>query len=707
MKYQNPDDEVALKRTFDRDVIKLLFKYVFRYKKLVWLSFLFLSILTVTKLSSPLIIRYAIDNAIIKTGVAVFTSIEPYPDFLAKPFKKKVIINDSTSFLFQHQLSKLSSVELDSLTRIGIISKSTYTLVNFPEHISDSLLKKIHLVQNKYSLPLGKEYLLLSDEAAKEFDVHQMIQLRKNDLQLVSMIIMVMVSLFILEFFASYSQVIYLMKLSQNAMRDLRTDLYKHILSLEISFFDQTPVGKLVSRAIHDIESLNELFSSVLVALTQDILILSGITIVLFVMDVRLAIAVCITFPPLVIATLIFRTQARNAYRTIRTAIADLNTFLNENITGIRIVQIFTQEIRQFDRYARINNTVYSANIRQLKIFAVFRPFIDFLRWFAVASVIYFSAHEFLHGRISYGLIAMFLAYISNFFEPIADLAEKFDILQSATAAGEKINSVFNTPSRKEIYSDPHLLKKTISPFSGAISFINVWFSYKPDEFVLKDISFTIAPKSTVAIVGETGSGKSTIINLITGLYPVTRGELTVDNKNINSYPVDLLRNHSAIVMQDIFLFSRSVTENITLGEPVDKERLDHILKMTHCDHFISKLTNGLDEQVMERGATFSTGERQLISFARALYTNPDILILDEATSGIDTETELLIQDAITHIIQGRTSIVIAHRLSTVRNADCILVLDNGCIIESGTHDELIALDGYYKNLCTLQFGQI
>jgi ABC-type multidrug transport system fused ATPase/permease subunit len=424
-------------------------------------------------------------------------------------------------------------------------------------------------------------------------------------------------------------------------------------------------------------------------------------------MDIRLAIAVCITFPPLIIATLIFRTQARQAYRKIRTAIADMNTFLNENITGIRVVQVFTQELRQYKRFTDINNTVFVSNVKQLKIFALFRPFIDFLRWFAVASVIYFGAHELIHGRITYGLIAMFLAYISNFFEPIADLAEKFDILQSATAAGEKINTIFNTPSRKEIYSDKLTTTVKTSPFLGEIAFKNVWFSYKPDEWVLKDLSFNIAPKTTVAIVGETGSGKSTIINLITGLYPITKGALIVDGKEIGSYPVDQLRRHSAIVMQDIFLFSRSVSENITLGEKVDKEWLDHILKMTHCDHFINKLPNGLDEPVMERGVTFSTGERQLISFARALYTNPDILILDEATSGIDTETELLIQDAIVHIIKGRTSIVIAHRLSTVRNADCILVLDKGRIIESGTHDELCALNGYYNNLCTLQFGQI
>lgn len=703
----NEDKAPDSSRTFDRDVFKLLFKYVFRYKKLVAISFLFLSILTVAKLSSPLLTRYAIDRAIIKTGVAVYNSSESDPLFFSNIIKKKISINDSIGFLFQFQLSNVSAKEIDSLARKGIISRLKYTLVNIPDHLSESLSNKLQVVQGKYSLPSGKKYFLLSDDAKEEFSVQEMMRLRAVDLNQIFIILIILISLFILEFYVSYSQVIYLMKLSQNSMRDLRTDLYNHILSLENSFFDKTPVGKLVSRVIHDIESLNELFSSVLVALTQDILILSGISIVLFVMDVRLALAVFITFPPLVIVTLIFRSQARTAYRKIRSAIADLNTFLNENITGIRIVQIFTQEIRQFSRYKIINHSVFAANIQQLKIFAVFRPFIDFLRWFAIGSVIYFGAHEFLQGRVSYGLIVMFLAYVSNFFEPIADLSEKFDILQSATAAGEKINTVFNTPSRMEMYSDPHSPLDPVSPFSGEILFKNVWFSYKPEEYVLKDITFTIKPRSTVAIVGETGSGKSTIINLITGLYPVTRGELLVNNKNISTYPVDILRKKSAIVMQDIFLFSRSVEENITLGEPVDKRWLDHILKMTHCDHFIKKLPKGLDEMVMERGMTFSTGERQLVSFARALYTNPDILILDEATSGIDTETELLIQDAIAHIVKDRTSIVIAHRLSTVRNADCILILDNGTIRESGTHDELIALDGYYKDLCTLQFGQI
>jgi ABC-type multidrug transport system fused ATPase/permease subunit len=315
----NDDDTSGNSRSFDRDVFNLLFKYVFRYKKLVAVSFLFLSILTAAKLTSPLLTRYAIDRAIIKTGVAVYNSSEYDPRFYPDKIKNIISINDSIGFLFQFQLSNVSAKEIDSLVAKGVISKSEYILVKIPD-LPDSLSNKVKLVLNKFSLPYGKEYLLLSDEARKEFTFKEMMRIRAGDVNMIGLILISLISLFILEFYVSYSQVIYLMKLSQNSMRDLRTDLYRHILSLENSFFDKTPVGKLVSRVIHDIESLNELFSSVLVALTQDILILSGITIVLFVMDVRLALAVCITFPPLVIATLIFRAHARTAYRKIRSA---------------------------------------------------------------------------------------------------------------------------------------------------------------------------------------------------------------------------------------------------------------------------------------------------------------------------------------------------------------------------------------------------
>jgi ABC-type multidrug transport system fused ATPase/permease subunit len=545
----------------------------------------------------------------------------------------------------------------------------------------------------------------------KRFSRMEVKLLRAHDWNATIRISALLLGLFVLQFFASYLQIIALMKLSQRAMRDLRLDLFRHLLSLELAWYDRNPVGRLVNRVTNDIESLNEMFSSVLVTLFQDIVIMAGVIVIMACTDASLTLLVCATFPFLAAAIIIFRVRARAIYRVIRTKVAHLNAFLNENITGIRITQIFSQEEKQLAKFTAANHDVYAANISQLRTLAVFRPLIDFFRWTAVAGVIVYGAHLMGVGALSYGVIVMFLAYIANLFEPIGDLAEKFDILQSANAAGEKILSAFRASAVRELSpaadtpAYPLHGGKEPSRFRGEIVFSNVWSSYLPDDWVLKGLSLTAAPRTTLAIVGATGSGKSTVISLLGRLYPIQRGSITIDNTGIENIPYRTLRSSMAVVMQEVFLFSRSIRDNIVLGAPFDEKKFASVCAATHIDRFISTLPLGADTMVMERGVTFSAGERQLLAFARALYADPSILILDEATSNIDTVTEMLIQDAIKTLVKNRTSIIIAHRLSTVRNADKIVVLSEGRAAEEGTHEELMKKQGMYHELYHLQLS--
>lgn len=692
---------------FNKDVVKLLFKYILRYRGHLYLAFLFVSIISTATLTVPFLSRITIDRFIVKSGYLVRhdkTNVEQSRDF-EKLLSKSMVLKDDTLFAFKNDLSGLSADEIRKLTSEGTLSESTFTLIESPAFDNKLEIKISEALSKGILRAFPNNRYLLKDNSSSFFTVSETALLRIHDIRQTGFMVLFILGFFILQFAASYFQIITLMKLSQYAMRDLRTDLFVHITSLELSFFDKNLIGKLVNRITNDIESLNELFSTVLVTLVQDVLILTGITIIMFFTDHHLALVVSISFPALFTVMLLFRIKARQAYRVIRTRIADLNSFLNENISNIRIIQVFVQELRQFNKFKLINSLVYQANLRQVIIYAIFRPLIDFFKWFTIGLVIYFGTTFFLEGTISYGLIVMFLAYINSFFEPIGDLAEKFDILQSATAAGEKILTVLNAPCRKEpvLHSKPDLLLPENS-LHGEIVFDDVWFCYTPGEWVLKGVSFSVPARSTMAIVGETGSGKSTIINLISGLYPISKGRILIDGTDITEIPPGQLRSNIATVMQDVFLFSRTIRENIIMGKGWDEHRFQQVTTITHASKFLQRLPDGADQKVMERGVTFSAGERQLLAFTRALYFNPSILILDEATSNIDTETEALIQDAISQLIKGRTSIVIAHRLSTIRSAEKILVLNKGQIAEFGDHDTLMELKGLYYEFFRLQF---
>jgi ATP-binding cassette subfamily B multidrug efflux pump len=698
-----PEEEKENQKLFSREVLRLLFKYVFKYKNYLFIALILVVSITGASVSVPWLLRLIIDRYIFKQGRVV--ELDHYTARAKHPF----YLDGDRYFLFQSELKYLSKEERKSLIEEGVLSRDVYTLTE-PASSTPELEKKLHgYIQEGEILDFSNDSLpvyLMKNDILANFTVAEVFALRTSDFRNIVFYTIVIIAILLVQFGASYIQIIYLMRLSQYAMKDLRKDLMDHIIYLDASYFDKNPVGKLVNRVTNDIQTLNELFSSVLVTLFQDLLMMVGIAGVMFFTELRLAGVVACTFPLILLITILFRIKVRKAYRIIRTKLTELNSFLNESITGIRIIQIFTRELKNMKTFIGKNDAVYRAQRDQLYVYAVFRPLISFLRWISIACVIYFGARGIGLDRISFGLLVMFIAYVERFFAPVQDLSEKFDIMQSATAAGEKIISLLNVKvgEKASRYIRPAQRAKFPDRLAGHIVFDDVWFAYEPGEWVLQGVSFSVEPRQTVAIVGETGAGKSTIINILSRFYAIQKGKILIDGIDISEIPHSVLRKNVVSVMQDVFLFSSTVRENITLGKSYSDEWFKKIAETTHIDRFIESLPEKDREPVMERGVTFSLGQRQLLSFARALYYNPPILVLDEATSAIDTETELLIQDAISHLIKDRTSIIIAHRLSTIRNADRIVVLDRGKIVEEGNHEELIKKEGIYHHLFKLQF---
>jgi ATP-binding cassette subfamily B multidrug efflux pump len=699
----------------NREVVRLLFSYLLRYRRYLFWALLFVSIITATKLMVPFASGWVIDRYLVKEGRLVTViddaTLQMQPRAYVAAYRRSIALDEKTRFIPQYRLRRVSAREIAELEERRFITAESRILIESPRFTPASRRSWDQAIARGEIRSFDNRLFVCSDALFDRFSGSEMALLRIHDWRAVLYTVLLILALFCIQFGASYLQIIALMKLSQYAMRDLRLDLYRHLLSLELKFFDGNPVGRLVNRVTNDIETLNEMFSTVLVTLFQDLIIMVGVVIVMYVTEARLALIVSASFPLLAATIIIFSLKARNAYRVIRTKIAHLNAVLNENITGIRITQVFRREERQYMGFAKVNHENYEANIAQLMIYAVFRPMIDFFRWVVVAAVIFYGAQALVQASLSYGIIVMFLAYIANLFEPLGDMAEKFDVMQSANAAGEKILAMFRAKAVSEADGgadasgpDESGRLRGFKRLRGEIRFENVWAAYKENEWVLRGVSFTVPAQSTLAIVGETGSGKSTVISLLGRLYPWQRGSITIDGEPIDSVPYSTLRNNIAVVMQEPFLFSRTLRENIVLGFPFDQERFDTVAAATHIDSFIRRLSKGIDEPVMERGVTFSAGERQLCSFARALYADPSILVLDEATANIDSETESLIQDAIQRMVRDRTAIVIAHRLSTVRSADRIIVLDNGMVAEEGDHASLLAAKGLYYELYRLQF---
>ncbi|WP_457652154.1 ABC transporter ATP-binding protein [Rhodocaloribacter sp.] len=505
--------------------------------------------------------------------------------------------------------------------------------------------------------------------------------------------------------------------IGQQAIYDLRTRVFRHILRQPLRFFDRTPLGRLLTRVTSDVESLSQILSGGVVTIMGDLFRLVFIAYFMFALNVRLALVTLAVMPVMLWATMWFKARVRDQYRETRKQVARLNAFLQEHITGMRIVQLFNREAEELRRFRKINDEHRRAHIRTIFYFALFWPAIDLISSTALGLVIWFGGVNAMTGTLTLGVLIAFIQYARQFFEPIRKLSDQFNMLQSAMAGAERI---FDLLDRDEALPEPETPVR-LGRVKGRIEFRNVWFSYTAPpgydadrdgrdgeiDWVLRDVSFTAKPGQTVAIVGATGAGKTTIINLLLRFYEVQRGQILVDGVDIRRLALTDLRRHIGLVLQDVFLFSGSIERNITLNDPrIEQAKVEEAARMIGADAFIRRLPAKYGHDVRERGMSLSHGQRQLLSFVRALVYDPEVLVLDEATSSVDTETEHLIQNALERLMEGRTSIVIAHRLSTIQHADQILVMHKGKIRERGTHQELLAIDGLYRKLYELQYKE-
>jgi len=659
-------EEKQLGKPYDVKLLRRLYPYTKPYKLLFLCSIVLVVFITILDLSLPYVTKIAIDRYIV-------------------PGRESVKNN------------KTARTEVN--TRI------------FKANMSDP---KIERVVRKYP-----DLFRIQGASARiyfrdldKLDKKDLTVLREHDLSGVTWITTLFLAVVILNFVFDIVQVLIMEYAGQMVMHDLRLRLFNHIQSLSISFFTRNPVGRLVTRATNDIQNMYELFTSVIVFVFKDLFLLVGIAGLLMAINFKLALACFAVIPFVVYASFHFSSQARAAYRTLRIKIAEINTRFSETIGGIKVIQLFLKEKQNYLSFKNLNHEHYLAGMRQIHVFAIFMPVVEIFGATAIAIVIFYGGGSVMAGTISLGALVAFLSYMKMFFTPIRDIAEKYNILQNAMASAERIFLILDSketiqPLVPDIDFQPHSTSKSPDASWDKISEIsleNVFFEYVKNEPVLKNVSFRIKAGETCAIVGPTGSGKTTIVNLVIRFYEPTSGQVLLNGVNTKKRHVSELRSKMALVMQDPFLFSESIRDNITLGrDTIPESDFQQILKDSNCQTFIERLPDGVHTVLSEGGASISSGERQLISIARAFASHPDLIILDEATSYIDSETEQKIQEALAKLMANRTSIIVAHRLSTAREADKIIVLNRGQVIESGNHAELMKRRGFYYRLNQLQ----
>ncbi|MCI2430374.1 ABC transporter ATP-binding protein/permease [Candidatus Acetothermia bacterium] len=686
-------EEEKLGAAYDSALMRRLLTYVRPYRKLFALCLVLILFITAFELAMPYITKIAIDRFILLPH-----GIVRLPD--ADPLAQNVLDRHRPLYLEGDQYL-IDVTALDQITRTELetkrwLDRERYALVEERDP------KLYEIVQRNLALfkQRGAAWLI-SQTNLRKLSLTDLLALRAPQIEGLHLLAILFVAILLLRLLVSFAQVYILQLSGQRIMKDMRMQIFEHLMRLPTKFFDKNPVGRLVTRASNDVSAINEMYASVLVYLFKDIFLVIGIFGIMLQLNWRLGLLMLVLAPLIAYATWEFRKRARDAYRDFRRKLAKLNAYLQESLSGMRIIQIFAQERRSYETFHSINQEEYEANMRQLMIFAVFQPIIHLMSALAVGLVIWYGGWGVIDGGLTLGALVAFLSYVEMLFAPIRDLAEKYNILQGAMASAERIFLLLDEKPEDRGRG------RALSDFRGAVEFRNVWFAYQNEDWVLRGLSFRIEPGERVAIVGPTGSGKTTIIGLLARLYDIQKGQILLDGTDIRELDLQFLRSQMAVVLQDVFLFSGDILGNIRLqSDGISRERAIEAAKFVQADRFIERLSNGYDAEVQERGATLSVGQRQLLAFARAVAFDPKILILDEATANIDSQTESLIQESLEKILRGRTSVTIAHRLSTIRESDKILVLHKGQLIEQGTHQELLERKGLYHALYTLQFAE-
>lgn len=670
---ENFQEEDTIVKGYDSKLMKRLIRFAKPYMRYIVLVIIIMLTATLLDISRTLIVKTTIDDDIngYRTDYTLFTS------------------KQDGSIKVDNVYVKKGKSESGTLGSIIYYNNDYYLVWGKINHDKPYDVKSSEVLQD------GAKYKIA------KLNPSELKVLRKDDANAIIKNTFLILAICLLVFVLNYVQVYLLNYTGQKIVFNIREQLFKHVEHLSLSFFDKNPVGRLVTRLTNDIESINEMYTDVLVNLFKDLFLITFIIIAMFMLDRKLAMITVCVIPIIIILSLVFKKYDREAYRDVKVKIAKINSSLSENISGMKTVEIFHKEDKKFKEFDKINKDYYKATKKQITVYAIFRPIIDLIAALSLSALLWFGGNNVLSGKLTFGVLFAFVTYMTEFFQPIYDLSEKYDILQSAMASAERIFALLDT--NETIKNKPDGIKN--HKFKGEIEFKNVWFAYTSEEWVLKDVSFKIKPGEKVAFVGATGAGKTSIISLISRFYEIQKGEILVDGINIRDYDLYDLRKNIATVLQDVFLFTGDIKNNVRLGNSdISDEDVIRACKYVNADKFIEKLPDKYNTYVNEGGTTFSQGERQLIAFARAISFNPPILVLDEATSNIDTETESLIQDALKKITQNRTTIFVAHRLSTIKNCDNIIVMHKGRIRETGTHEELLKKGGYYYNLYQLQY---